>query len=52
MVASKYAAKEVMGEEEQELDLEEEDSTPRVVDLLDNNYYFREVRIVLSQNKY
>lgn len=32
-----------MGEEEQELDLEEDSYKPKIQDLVDHNYYFREV---------
>lgn len=42
-MATKNATKDNMGEEEQELDLEEEENKPRIVDFLDHNYYFREV---------
>lgn len=36
-----------MGEEEQELDLEEESERPRIADLIDHNYYFRQVSLNL-----
>ncbi|KAL0868879.1 hypothetical protein ABMA27_007219 [Loxostege sticticalis] len=42
LVASKNQKLEDMGEEEQELDLEEDNVKPRVADLIDHNYYFRE----------
>ncbi|CAH4038157.1 unnamed protein product [Pieris brassicae] len=42
LVASKSQKMEEVGEEEQELDLEEEDSKPRIADLIDNNYYFKQ----------
>lgn len=45
MVASKSEMKEEVGEEEQELDLEEENLKPRIADLIDHNYYFRQVPI-------
>lgn len=44
LVASKSEMKDDMGEEEQELDLEEENLKPRIADLIDHNYYFRQVR--------
>ncbi|XP_075982602.1 radial spoke head protein 4a [Anticarsia gemmatalis] len=43
LVASKAEKMEDMGEEEQELDLGEEDNfKPRITDILDNNYYFKQ----------
>ncbi|XP_038206923.1 radial spoke head protein 6 homolog A [Zerene cesonia] len=42
LVASKSQKMEELGEEEQELDLEEEDAKPRIADLIDHNYYFRQ----------
>lgn len=43
LVASKSQRLEDVGEE-QELDLEEETTKPRIADLIEHNYYFREVR--------
>lgn len=43
LVASKSQKIEDVGEEEQELDLEEEDTKPRIADLIDNNFYFKQV---------
>ncbi|KAI8424752.1 hypothetical protein MSG28_006700 [Choristoneura fumiferana] len=42
LVASKSEKIDMMGEEEQELDLEEDNTKPQVADLIDHNYYFRE----------
>ncbi|CAG9565720.1 unnamed protein product [Danaus chrysippus] len=42
LVASKSQRLEDVGEEEQELDLEEDSFKPRIADLIDHNYYFRE----------
>ncbi|KAM3959332.1 radial spoke head protein 4a [Aphomia sociella] len=42
LVASKWEKFDNLEEEEQELDLEEESVKPRVADLVDHNYYFRE----------
>ncbi|XP_068619339.1 radial spoke head protein 6 homolog A [Battus philenor] len=42
LVASKAQKMDDMGEEEQELDLEEESIKPRVSDVIDHNYYFRQ----------
>lgn len=36
-----------VGEEEQELDLEEESMRPRIADIIEHNYYFREVSSLL-----
>ncbi|XP_050664013.1 radial spoke head protein 6 homolog A [Leptidea sinapis] len=42
LVARKAEKMEDFGEEEQELDLEEDTDKPRVSDLVDHNYYFRQ----------
>ncbi|XP_013194260.1 radial spoke head protein 6 homolog A isoform X1 [Amyelois transitella] len=42
LIESKYGKIENLGEEEQELDLEEDSMKPRIVDLIDHNYYFKE----------
>ncbi|CAG5004318.1 unnamed protein product [Parnassius apollo] len=42
LVASKSQKMQEQGEEEQELDLEEESDKPRITDLIDHNYYFRQ----------
>ncbi|CAH0594510.1 unnamed protein product [Chrysodeixis includens] len=42
LVQSKAATLENVDEEEQELDLEEENEKPRIQDLVDHNYYFKE----------
>ncbi|CAK1583968.1 unnamed protein product [Parnassius mnemosyne] len=42
LVASKSQKLQEQGEEEQELDLEEESDKPRITDLIDHNYYFRQ----------
>ncbi|KAG6441997.1 radial spoke head protein 6 homolog A [Manduca sexta] len=42
LVASKAQKADEMGEEEQELDLEEDNFKPRIADMIDNNFYFRE----------
>ncbi|CAG9789520.1 unnamed protein product [Diatraea saccharalis] len=42
LIASKNQKLEDMGEEEQELDLEEDSTKARVADLIEHNYYFRE----------
>ncbi|XP_045532564.1 radial spoke head protein 6 homolog A [Pieris brassicae] len=51
LVASKSQKMEEVGEEEQELDLEEEDSKPRIADLIDNNYYFKQAGYGLPENE-
>lgn len=43
LVKSKAEKAEDMDEEEQELDLEEDNVKPRIADLIDSNYYFKEV---------
>jgi hypothetical protein len=47
LIASKNQKLEDLGEEEQELDLEEESVKPRIADLVEHNYYFREVKILM-----
>lgn len=47
MLASKNQKIEDVGEEEQELDLEEESMRPRIADIIEHNYYFREVSTLL-----
>ncbi|KAJ8714252.1 hypothetical protein PYW08_007872 [Mythimna loreyi] len=42
LVASKATKLDDLGEEEQELDLEEDNYKPKIQDLVDHNYYFRE----------
>ncbi|CAH2983559.1 unnamed protein product [Chilo suppressalis] len=42
LIASKNQKLDELGEEEQELDLEEDNVKPRVADLIEHNYYFRE----------
>ncbi|XP_072929487.1 radial spoke head protein 6 homolog A [Epargyreus clarus] len=42
LVASKSETLENLGEEEQELDLEEDSIKPRIADLIEHNYYFHE----------
>ncbi|XP_037876247.1 radial spoke head protein 6 homolog A [Bombyx mori] len=42
LVKSKAEKAEDMDEEEQELDLEEDNVKPRIADLIDSNYYFKE----------
>lgn len=44
---SKATKLDNIGEEEQELDLEEDNEKPRIQDLVDHNYYFKEVVITL-----
>ncbi|CAH2044783.1 unnamed protein product, partial [Iphiclides podalirius] len=42
LVGSKSLNMQDMGEEEQELDLEEESVRPKIADFIDHNYYFRQ----------
>ncbi|XP_059048226.1 radial spoke head protein 6 homolog A [Achroia grisella] len=42
LVSSKWEKMDNLGEDEQELDLEEDSVKPRVADLIDHNYYFRQ----------
>ncbi|XP_049878152.1 radial spoke head protein 6 homolog A [Pectinophora gossypiella] len=51
VVDSKVRRGEDMGEEEQELDLEEDANRPHIADLVDHNYYFREGGYGLSDQE-
>ncbi|XP_013170636.1 PREDICTED: radial spoke head protein 6 homolog A [Papilio xuthus] len=51
LVASKSQKMEEVGEEEQELDLEEESTKPRISDVIDHNYYFRQCGYGLPESE-
>ncbi|XP_026498929.2 radial spoke head protein 6 homolog A [Vanessa tameamea] len=51
LVASKSQRMEDVGEEEQELDLEEDSLRPRIADIIEHNYYFRECGYGLSEQE-
>ncbi|XP_047033554.1 radial spoke head protein 6 homolog A [Helicoverpa zea] len=51
LVASKATKLDDLGEEEQELDLEEDNYKPKIQDLIDHNYYFREAGYGLPANE-
>ncbi|CAH2094845.1 unnamed protein product [Euphydryas editha] len=51
LVASKNQKMEDVDEEEQELDLEEDSMKPRITDLIEHNYYFRECGYGLSEQE-
>ncbi|CAB3248695.1 unnamed protein product [Arctia plantaginis] len=51
LVASKAEKLGDIGEEEQELDLEEDNFKPRITDLLENNHYFKEGGYGLPDNE-